>query len=120
MIIPAESRTPEVVFAAQSCTVKGECYPEDISEFSAPIMEQLSADLATADAYHVDIGLYYFNSSSAKFLFDLFEFLDQSAGANKQIAVTWRYRADDDTMQDAGEEFREDLDNLVFKLEQID
>lgn len=43
MIIPAESRTPEVGFSAQACTIKGECYPEDISEFSAPIMEQLGS-----------------------------------------------------------------------------
>jgi hypothetical protein len=120
MIIPAASRTPEVVFTAQRCTVKGECYPEDISEFSAPIMDQLSTDLAATDAYQVDIELYYFNSSSAKFLFDLFEFLDQSAAEGKQIAVIWRYRADDDTMQDAGEEFREDLEHLVFKLQQVD
>ncbi len=120
MIIPAESRTPEVGFSTKACTIKGECYPEDISEFSAPIMEQLDSDVAATDSYQVDIELYYFNSSSAKFLFDLFEFLDQSAANNKQIGVTWRYRADDDTMQDAGEEFREDLKNLGFKLEKID
>jgi hypothetical protein len=50
-------------------------------------------------------------------LFDLFEFLDHCAADNKQISVIWRYRGDDDTMQDAGDEFSEDMENLVFKLE---
>ena len=120
MIIPAASRTPEVAFSAQTCSFKGECYPEDISEFSAPIMEKLGSDVTAADSYQVDIELYYFNSSSAKFLFDLFEFLDLCAADNKQIGVTWRYRADDDTMQDAGDEFSEVLENLLFTMEKID
>ena len=120
MIIPAASRTPEVAFSEQTCSIVGECYPEDISEFSTPIMERLEADVAAADFYRVDVELYYFNSSSAKFLFDLFEFLDHCAADNKQISVIWRYRGDDDTMQDAGDEFSEDMENPVFKLEQID
>ena len=41
MIIPATSRTPEVAFSEQQCSIKGECYPEDISEFSIPIMENI-------------------------------------------------------------------------------
>ena len=120
MIIPATSRTPEVAFSEQQCSIKGECYPEDISEFSIPIMENIKLGVGEADAYKAEIELYYFNSSSAKFFFDFFDFLDESAAGNKEISVIWRYRDDDDTMQDAGEEFQEDLGNLIFKLEQLD
>lgn len=57
MIIPAASRTPEVAFSDQTCSIVGECYPEDISEFSTPIMERLEADVAAADFYRVDVEL---------------------------------------------------------------
>ena len=83
-------------------------------------MENIKLGVGEADAYKVGIELYYFNSSSAKFFFDFFDFLDESAAGNKEISVIWRYREDDDTMQDAGEEFQEDLGNLIFKLEQLD
>lgn len=119
MIIPATSRTPEVTFTAEGCTIKGECYPEDISEFSAPIIKHLDNDLTESNPYSVEIELYYFNSSSAKFFFDLFESLDESAAVNKQLKVIWKYREEDDTMLDAGEEFQEDLKNLKFSLEAL-
>jgi hypothetical protein len=66
--------------------------------------------------FKVEIELYYFNSSSAKFLFDFFEFLEESAAGGKSISVDWRYRAEDDTMQEAGEDFEEDMTACSYKL----
>ena len=34
-----------------------------------------------------------------------------------QIKVIWRYREDYDTMEEAGEEFEEDLEHVTFSLE---
>ena len=119
MQIPATSRTPEVVFEKGLCTIKGECYPEDITEFSAPIMDNLRSGLSESDSYTVEIELYYFNSSSAKFFYDFFEFLDKTAVADKNIQVIWRYQEEDDTMEEAGEEFEEDLEHVDFNLESI-
>ncbi len=119
MEIPATSRTPEVVFTKGACSIKGECYPEDITEFSAPVMDCLRAGLAESDSYKVEIELYYFNSSSAKFFYDFFEFLDKTAATSTLIQVIWRYQEEDDTMEEAGEEFEEDLEHVDFKLESI-
>jgi len=116
MIIAATNRTPEIIFSASGCTVKGECYPEDITELSKPVMKKLAKDLAQSDAYSINIELHYFNSSSAKFLFDVFEFLDNAASQGKEIEVTWFYRQDDDSMEEAGGEFQEDIKNVLFKL----
>ena len=79
-------RTPLVEIGSNSCLIKGECYPENIAEWSGPVLEALKKTLVDANTqFNVDIELYYFNSSSAKFLFDFFEFLEDSAeeGKNK-------------------------------------
>ncbi|MAJ80709.1 MAG: Fe-S oxidoreductase [Porticoccaceae bacterium] len=119
MKIPATSRTPEVDFSAGLCAIKGECYPEDITEFSSPVLSHLKEGISNAEEYKVVIELYYFNSSSAKFFYDFFEYLDDSACEGTKIVVVWRYREDDDTMEEAGEEFEEDLEHVNFILESI-
>ncbi len=112
------TRTPEVKINSSSCAIKGECYPEDISEFSGPVMEALRDNLSYSDSFTVTVELYYFNSSSAKFLFDFFEYLDKT-GKEKQIQIIWKYRTEDDAMEEAGSEFEEDMENVSFSLEAI-
>ena len=70
-------------------------------------------------SFEVQIELYYFKSSSAKFLFDFFEYLEVTAEAGRDIAVRWLYRAEDDTMLEAGEDFQEDLETCTYELVQI-
>ena len=110
-------RTPLVELGSNSCLIKGECYPENIAEWSGPVLEALKKTLGGANAaFNVDIELYYFNSSSAKFLFDFFEFLEESSEGGKKIRINWRYRAEDDTMLEAGEDFQEDITACEFNL----
>ena len=78
MQLEATNRTPAVSISATGIEMKGECYPEDITAFAEPVMEALRQQLESAENFHVRIELYYFNSSSAKFLFDFFEELSTS------------------------------------------
>ena len=88
MIFEASQRTPQVELTPTSCLIRGECYPENISEWSDPILKALEECLGNDEsAYVVDIELYYFNSSSAKFLFDFFEFLEESAEGGKNLRM---------------------------------
>ena len=113
-------RTPLVELGSNSCLIKGECYPENIAEWSGPVLEALKKTLGDANAaFNVDIELYYFNSSSAKFLFDFFEELEEAAEAGKQISIDWCYRADDSSMQEAGEDFEEDFEHAQYQLVEI-
>jgi hypothetical protein len=117
MIFEAGPRTPHVELTASSCLIRGECYPENISEWSEPVLKTLEECLSNDQGeFKVDIELYYFNSSSAKFLFDFFEFLEESAEGGKAITINWRYRAEDDTMQEAGEDFEEDLSACAYNM----
>ena len=69
--------------------------------------------------FTVDLELFYFNSSSAKFFFDFFEFFEEKAAAGLAVKVNWNYREDDDTMLEAGEDFGEDLESCVFELIEV-
>jgi hypothetical protein len=109
-------RTPLVEMSNSHCLIVGECYPENISEWSQPVLAALEDCVGAQDSFDVDIELYYFNSSSAKFLFDFFEFLDDKAEEGVSIVINWRYRAEDDTMQEAGEDFEEDIENCTYNL----
>jgi len=121
MIFESTQRTPYVELTSSSCLIRGECYPENISEWSAPILEGLEdAIKLETGAFIVSIELYYFNSSSAKFLFDFVEFLEDTAEAGREVVIQWRYRLEDDTMLEAGEDFQEDIESCTYELVPIE
>ena len=95
MHLEATSRTPEVSFNENRIEIKGECYPEDISIFSEPIIEALHETIQKNDSITVEIAMRYFNSSSAKFFFDFFEILEDAASDGKSIDIDWKYRKND-------------------------
>ena len=61
MHLEATNRTPEVSISESSLEMKGECYPEDISAFSEPILESLEEKLEPCDSFSVSLELRYFN-----------------------------------------------------------
>ncbi|MEY3045925.1 MAG: hypothetical protein RL242_2767 [Pseudomonadota bacterium] len=119
MQLEATNRTPAVSISSTGIEIKGECYPEDITAFAEPVMEALRQQLESAESFHARIELYYFNSSSAKFLFDFFEELEEAAEEGKQIQIDWCYRADDSSMQEAGEDFEEDFEHAQYQIVEI-
>jgi hypothetical protein len=50
------------------------------------------------------IDLVYFNSSSAKFLFDIFTILEGILQAGTPLVVEWHYDAEDTDLKEAGED----------------
>ena len=116
MQLDATNRTPAVSVSSTGIEMKGECYPEDITAFAEPVMQSLRNQLESVESFKARIELYYFNSSSAKFLFDFFEELEEAAEVGKQISVDWCYRADDSSMQEAGEDFEKTSNTLNINL----
>jgi len=117
----ATKHTPEVSFDAESDTLsmKGESYPEDVAEFAEPIFEWLDEYLEqlSNQAFTVNIELTYFNSSSSKMLLDLLDRLEEEViDRGKNITVNWIYDEENDTAEEYGEEFGEDLEALPFNL----
>ena len=123
LVIPATARTPEVSFdfGQHHLRLVGESYPEDVTEFYNPVFRALDAYLASLGqgGCRFDFELIYLNSSSAKAIMMLMDKLDAAAGNGATIDVFWYYDKEDDTMQELGEEFGEDLTNAQFHLEQM-
>jgi len=121
--IPASTRTPAIDFDFGKSHLKlsGESYPEDVTEFYHPIFSALDAYLAAlaAGSCRFDFELIYINSSSAKAVMMLMDKLDAAAAKGATVDVYWFYDEKDDTMQELGDEFGEDLENANFHLEKM-
>jgi hypothetical protein len=121
--IEATSRTPSVVFdfAAHRLKIAGESYPEDVTEFYGPVFAALDGYLGRlgSGSCRFDFELIYLNSSSAKAVMMLMDKLDAAAKRGASVDVYWHYDREDDTMQELGEEFGEDLEHAKFHLEKM-
>ncbi len=121
--IPATPRTPAVNFdfANHRLKIAGESYPEDVTEFYGPVFTALDAYLAGLGngACRFDFELIYLNSSSAKAVMMLMDKLEAAAENGATVEVHWFYDKEDDTMQELGEEFGEDLENASFHLQKM-
>ena len=119
MQIDPTKRTPAVKIEPSFIEIKGECFPEDVTVFAQPIMEELEKALSLSEEMNVHIELYYFNSSSGKFLFDFFDELEEAACQGKTINIYWCYREADKSIKEAGEDFKEDFEEATYKLKKI-
>ena len=120
--IKATDRSPDILFdfAANELTIAGESYPEDVLSFYHPVMEALEAYLGSPDRTitTAHLKLIYFNSSSAKVLMNIIELLDEAA-QHAPVSINWYFDPEDDTMQELGEEFGEDIVNAGFSLKEL-
>jgi len=117
LYIAASPASPEVDFrfAEHMLSLKGESYPENAAAFYGPVIERLRAYLAECRevTVTVNVSLAYFNSSSTKMLFSLFEALNDASLSNTVI-LNWYRDEEDDTIQEFGEELRDDFPGLQF------
>ncbi len=118
--IEATERSPAIEFDFEQNTfsIRGESYPEDVASFFGPVIDRLDEHLSSLGGGEVrfDFELIYFNSSSAKVLMGLFDKLDETADQGVSVTINWYYDEEDDTMEELGQEFAEDLENATFNL----
>ena len=112
--IQSTERTPRIFFDYDNhhFEISGEAYPENSYEFFRPVMDALQEYIASgaSDKISFLFKLIYFNSSSARVLMKLFELLDEMA-EKRNVEIEWHYHEEDDTMEEFGEEFAEDMEN---------
>ena len=121
--ITATDRSPEIDFdyTANIFTIRGESYPEDVTSFYGEIISNLDEHLNAIENGNIEFNfeLIYFNSSTAKVLMGLFDTLEETAEGDVDVIVNWYYDEEDDTMEELGEEFAEDLTNAKFNMKKI-
>jgi len=116
-ILPTRT-TPAVGYDPATATLRlsGQSYPENAFAFFAVIMDWLSAHLSTRpQTLRVEFRLDYFNTSSSKCLLDLFRKMENMYKAGHEVVVTWCYDADDEDMEETGEDYKALLE-VPFEL----
>ena len=110
--------TPYVYFDPNSGLVKlkGNSLPENTFEFYSELMDSLKKYFQNPkDKTLVMMEINYFNSSSSKLFFDLFDMLEEF-NEKSSIEVQWIYDSENESMEEAGEDFKDDFDELDFQL----
>lgn len=110
--------TPEIIMNHQSgeISVKGKSYPENTFEFYEPIMKWLEEYFnEPQDKTIINFEIIYFNSSSSKLFFDLFDLIDENS-SKSDVEINWIYDKENDSALESGEDFKEDFENLNFNL----
>ena len=122
--IEATERSPEIDFdfGANVFAIKGESYPEDVTAFYGDVISKLETHLGASGGGSVEFNfeLIYFNSSTAKVLMGLFDLLEETAEGGADVNINWLFDEEDDTMEELGEEFAEDLEHAKFHLKKME
>ncbi|MGQ5523249.1 DUF1987 domain-containing protein [Chitinimonas sp. PSY-7] len=118
LFIAATPSTPEVDFRFDQhmLAMKGESYPENAAAFYGVILERVRQYLSSCSQANIQINvsLAYFNSSSTKLLFSMFDAFNQAATSGNQVTLNWFHDADDETLFEFGQEIHEDFSALSF------
>ena len=95
----------------------GKSYPENTFEFYAPMMDWVKEYFETSakETTTVNLEITYFNSSSSKLFFDFFDLLEDN-NDDHDIAINWIYDEENESAEEAGEDFIEDFEDLNIEL----
>ena len=116
--LEATKYTPEISLDSSGIiSLVGKSYPENTFEFYAPMMKWLEEyfEETSVDKTVINMEIIYFNSSSSKLFFDFFDLLEENTEEH-DIEINWIYDEENESAQEAGEDFIEDFENLNIKL----
>jgi len=110
--------TPYVLLDAKnnSFQISGNSMPEDSSKFFNPIFDWIEEYIKHPNnSTHLVCNLEYFNSSSAKMLYQLFVELENINEAGKKVKISWYYDSEDKLIEEKGLEYKSIL-NIPFEM----
>jgi len=110
--------TPEITLDINgTITMVGKSYPENTFEFYAPMMIWVKEyfEATITDTTTINLEITYFNSSSSKLFFDFFDLIEDNNN-DHAIKINWIYDEENESAEEAGEDFIEDFENLNIEL----
>jgi len=124
LIIDATLNTPSVILDPEKNLFQftGESRPENVRNFYIPVLEWLenyTSEVASQDkehksrAHEFHFNFEYFNSTSAKYILDLFKTLSNLHSEGINVLVYWHYEEDDEDMLEVGKEMSR-MSKLTF------
>jgi len=101
--------TPEILLDKEGnqFEVSGKSLPEDASAFYSPVIDWMKEYSENAnDETVLKINLEYFNSTSAKYVFNIFMLLETISESGKEVRIDWVFKDGDELMESKGEEIK--------------
>lgn len=115
LLLQPSPTTPEIYFSPEENKffIRGNSAPEDVRALYYPVIEwiRIFIDDVLDGEYkkfnnenpiRFQIDLSYFNSSSAKFLFDILSEFKRLPASDKPVLIEWHYEEGDPDMKEAG------------------
>ena len=121
MHIAATDRTPAILLTHEplKLSILGESFPEDVSAFYGEVISASNQWATTTKGkFEVEMAMVHINSSSIKAMYRIFEGIDAYRQAGNEVQVTWKAEADDDIMQELGEDLKDRFQALNFTVVQ--
>lgn len=115
--ITGSESMPFVLFNPESGSLKmgGVAIPENIKEFSKPVLDWLGKYcIAPKAATELNLFFEYLNTAATKFVFQVCQLLNDTHGKkNCRVKLIWRYQRGDLEMLELGQEIFEDFSCLT-------
>jgi len=116
----ATRSTPLIRFEAETLhlEIRGESYPENAAHFFGPVFDWVKGilEFAAPQPVVMDLELVYFNSSTSKILFNLFDLMDKAAARGREVTINWHFLEENEMAQECGEEFQNEVRSARFNL----
>ena len=119
LVLESSSTKPTINFDVQNMnfTIKGECRPENVLTYFSPILNWLNKFKNWAinlpepidQTLNFHFKLAYYNTSSAKFLFNIFEKMKAIQEEGMKVKIVWYYDELDKDLLENGKEFEKIL-----------
>jgi len=121
LIIEATFNSPKVILdpGKGHFEFSGESRPENVRSFYLPVLEWLEKFSGEgSDPVEFLFGFEYFNSTSAKYILDIFKILNTLNSKGVKVKVKWQYEEDDEDMYEVGVEMSR-MSELPFDFVKI-
>jgi hypothetical protein len=128
LYIAPTRNSPEIIFSPEenNFIISGTSAPEDVralyypviawlGEFAKELAEKEDLIFTIQNPIRFRIDLKYFNSSSAKFLFDILVELKNLISSGSPTIVIWYYEKDDPDLKEAGKDLS-DIAGMHFEF----
>jgi hypothetical protein len=119
LTLEATNSTPEIQanYSNNTIEIRGKSYPENTFEFYQLLMDWVEAYFKTDQTkLKLTFEIQYFNSSTSKVFYDLFDLLEESRTNGKSIVVDWEFDPENVSAEEAGEDFKEDFEDMEINL----
>lgn len=121
LIIESTQYTPGIEFDASNhnLNVVGKSTPENTFEFFEPIKSWIQEYFSQAQTSRVRFNVPYFNSSSSRSFYDIFDLLEEAKDKGSHVTIIWEYAKENENGLETGEEFQEDFESLNISLVEV-